>query len=118
MTQYTDIFDYGFSTGALVDIGKSRHSNQDEVIICPDMGFYAISDGMGGLENGGKTSRETKEKLPQKVKDISTNPAIRQTPEYAAKLLTGEIGKLSDYIFERDNSGYGFKSGATLSAVW
>ena len=43
-------FRYEYRFAGLVDIGKSRKSNQDEVILSPERGFFAVSDGMGGLD--------------------------------------------------------------------
>ena len=64
MTLKYSFFDFGFSFASLVDIGRRRTSNQDEVIICPQTGFFAVSDGMGGLPYGGKTSQLIQQKLP------------------------------------------------------
>ena len=47
-------FKYEYLFAGQVDIGKSRKSNQDEVILSPERGFFAVSDDMGGLEQGGK----------------------------------------------------------------
>ena len=52
-----DTTNYAFRFAGLTDIGKLRESNMDEVILCPELGFFAVSDGMGGLM-GGKTASE------------------------------------------------------------
>ena len=57
-------FKYEYLFAGQVDIGKSRKSNQDEVILSPERGFFAVSDGMGGLEQGGKASEYVKKALP------------------------------------------------------
>jgi len=111
-------FDYSFSAESLVDIGCKRTSNQDEVIVCPETGFFAVSDGMGGLLHGGKTSQMIRQALPEMI-----NLALSELPkdfslEDAAKLLEEQVTKLSDKIYETGNKGHRFNFGATVSAVW
>jgi len=118
MTTHTSFFDYGFSAGALTDIGLKRKSNQDEVIVCPKIGFYAVSDGMGGLANGGGTSKLIRQLLPNMVKEISSKVKKEPSLEYAAVLLAGQIRVLSDTIYKYGNKGDDFDFGATLSGVW
>jgi len=115
---HTELFKYGFRAAALVDIGKSRTSNQDEVILCPESGFYAVSDGMGGLMNGGKTSQLIKQILPEMMRGASTDLMKEPSPEYAAELLKQQIRQISDIIYDTGNKGHRFTFGATLSGVW
>ena len=118
MTIHTPFFDYGYSAGSLVDIGRKRTSNQDEVIVCPEAGFYAVSDGMGGLLHGDKTSQLIREAIPQRMKDALRELLISQSPENAAKLLKQQICEISSMIYHTGNSDRRFEFGATLSGVW
>lgn len=127
--------------GSLVDIGKTRTSNQDEVIVCPELGFFAVSDGMGGLKDGGKTSYMIKEVLPGMIEQAKrqleeqlekqSNPASapqddesvmtltdEEFLEAASKLLTNSVSVLSDSIYESGNEGHAIEYGATLCGVW
>ncbi len=126
--------------GSLVDIGKTRTSNQDEVIVCPELGFFAVSDGMGGLKDGGKTSYMIREVLPGMIEQAKrqleeqlvkqSNPSSapleedamtltdEEFLEAAQKLLTNSVLVLSDSIFESGNEGHAIEYGATLSGVW
>lgn len=127
--------------GSLVDIGKTRTSNQDEAIVCPELGFFAVSDGMGGLKDGGKTSYMIKEVLPgmieqakrqleeQLEKQSNPSPASlsdesvmmltdEEFLEAASKLLTSNVSILSDSIYESGNEGHAIEYGATLCGVW
>jgi type VI secretion system protein ImpM len=45
------------SSAALTDRGPVRSSNQDALIERPDMGLWAVADGMGGLSDGEAASR-------------------------------------------------------------
>jgi serine/threonine protein phosphatase PrpC len=114
----TKLFKYGFRATALVDIGNKRTSNQDEVILCPDLGFYAVSDGMGGLSGGGKTSQMIKHVLPDMIRAASIGLMKNLSPEYAAELLSKQIKMISDTIYDTGNKGHRFNFGATLSGVW
>jgi len=42
---------------SLSDIGYARVRNEDATAACPDIGFWCIADGMGGLPCGGVASR-------------------------------------------------------------
>lgn len=112
------IFDYGYRFAGLVDAGKKRAVNEDEVICCPEHGFFAVSDGMGGLTSGGKTSDMVKQVMPGLIKnaykDLSDDPA----PDHAAALLMQQVAVISDSVFETGNRDGHFCFGATICGVW
>ena len=118
MIRYHSFFDLGFSAFALADIGVKRTSNQDEVIVCPEAGFYAVSDGMGGLANGGKTSQMIRQILPAMMDTALSDLLQDLSPEHAAGLLSVQISAISDTIYETGNKDNRFHFGATLSGVW
>jgi len=118
---HTDIFDFEFSAGSALDVGILRDSNQDRVISCPDIGFFAVSDGMGGLARGGETSEIIAEVMPGVVAEIARElegaKGATATPKRYGKILGEQVRIVSDNIFDTVNTGYiGF--GATLSCVW
>ncbi|MDP4088258.1 MAG: protein phosphatase 2C domain-containing protein [Bacillota bacterium] len=117
-TENTPYFKYSFLASGLTDIGKRRQSNEDQVILCRDTGFFAVSDGMGGLPQGGKTSEMIASVLPDLVKHSSSELRKPASPEYAAGLLEEGVQMVSNSIFEIGNkSGY-FSFGAALCGVW
>jgi len=118
MKIHTSLFEHSFIADSLVDIGLKRTSNQDEVIMCPEEGFFAVSDGMGGLPNGGKTSQMIQKILPSMIKNALNDLLKNASPEYAAELLSGQIRMLSDTIYDTGNKDDIFNFGATLSGVW
>jgi serine/threonine protein phosphatase PrpC len=120
MKQHTPLFKYAFQAAALVDIGQKRSSNQDEVITCPEQGFYAVSDGMGGLPNGGGgvTSGMIKQVLPLMMHEAVSMLEGEPAPEHAAELLKQQVQMLSDNIYDTGNSERHTYFGATLSGVW
>jgi protein phosphatase len=43
---------FRFSTGAASDVGRVRAENEDSLVVRPDLGVWAVADGMGGYEAG------------------------------------------------------------------
>jgi len=115
----TELFNYNFKFTSGVDIGVRRDSNQDIIICCPENGFFAVSDGMGGLAGGSETSEMIAKTLPllisEAYKELIRNPLA----EYAAELLYEQVRLISDIIFDTLNeSNCKAAYGATLCAVW
>ena len=46
-----------FQTGAATHVGMVRQRNEDSYLARPDVGIWAVADGMGGLEAGDLASR-------------------------------------------------------------
>ena len=120
MKIHTPLFQYNFQAASLVDIGLKRLSNQDEVITCSEQGFYAVSDGMGGLPNngGGVISGIIRQILPMMIEGISAEYRNEPISENAARLLCEQVQVLSDNIYETGNKEGLTRFGATLSCVW
>ncbi|MDR1557669.1 MAG: protein phosphatase 2C domain-containing protein [Tannerellaceae bacterium] len=118
MIQHTPYFSYAFSGDALVDTGRMRTSNQDEVVLCPEEGFYAVLDGMGGLHGGGRTSAMIKQILPGAIQQAIAGLKKEDSPPYAAELLAGQVRMISDTIYNTANKGHRAGFGSTLSGVW
>lgn len=113
------LFDYPYSYSSALDRGLKRESNQDRLILCPEAGFYGVSDGMGGLAQGGRTAEILAEVVPQYVKEILSGLAGGvPDPERAGELLKGKIEGISDKLYNSFNAGGRSKYGATFCAVW
>lgn len=52
-----------FNAAGRSDIGSARKTNQDAYLIRPDLGIFAVADGMGGHERGQDASRAVVEHL-------------------------------------------------------
>ena len=113
-----NFFKYKYRAAALVDIGKKRTSNQDEVILCPEIGFYAVSDGMGGLSDGGKTSAIIRQVLPDMLCNALYDFKDKPSPNNIATLLKKQVCIVSDSIYSGGNKEDRYSFGATLSGVW
>ena len=116
----TNLFHYQFSHCGKTDIGLNRQENQDAVILCPETGFFAVSDGMGGLADGGRTSLMIAQELPKIIAAIAEDMSKHAGPphETAAMLLNQRVRELSDTIFVTSNRGTRGGFGATISGVW
>lgn len=121
MRLHTPFFRYGFHAATQTDTGRRRASNQDVAVSCPAEGFYAVSDGMGGLpcNGGGITSHMIGKVLPLIIRDAAALLDTEQpVPEHAAELLEQHVRLLSDNIYDMGNSERHIFYGATLSGVW
>lgn len=118
MTNSSSLFQYGYRYASLVDMGKMRDSNQDAVICCPQQGFFAVSDGMGGLADGGRTSDMIARVLPGLIEGAANELSPDFEPGRAGELFTQQMGMVSDSIFETGNQGGHFSFGATVCGVW
>jgi serine/threonine protein phosphatase PrpC len=111
-------FNHDFAYAASVDVGRKRSSNQDEVILCPEKGFFAVSDGMGGLPHGGDTSELIRQVLPSMMSDAASGLGNSDRAEKSAGLLKKQVQILSDKIHGCNRSDKRPDFGATLSGVW
>jgi serine/threonine protein phosphatase PrpC len=57
-----DVFSW-FETGAATHVGKMRQLNEDHLLVRPNVGLWAVADGMGGLEAGDLASHTIIEAL-------------------------------------------------------
>ncbi|MBI3508633.1 MAG: Stp1/IreP family PP2C-type Ser/Thr phosphatase [Chlamydiia bacterium] len=60
----------------LSDIGGKRAHNEDEWIAIPELGFFALADGMGGHKAGDVAAQETIRFLCSMVRRIQTNDCV------------------------------------------
>jgi serine/threonine protein phosphatase PrpC len=115
----TDLFDFSFSAGSALDIGRTRRSNMDRVIFYPNLGFFAVADGMGGLANGEKAAEMLTELVPGFV--ITLAEELRGKGLDAAeagRALKERLRLVSDHIFRASNTEDDISFGSTLSCVW
>lgn len=114
----TALFNREFTVSAGSDIGRKRSANQDRVICCQEYGFFAVSDGMGGLPGGEETSDIIAKALPGFIANGYAELADNPCPKKAADYLGATVRMISDNIYESMNRGGRTAFGATLCGVW
>lgn len=106
---------------AKIDQGRVRPYNEDAAVMLPQYGFFAVSDGMGGLLYGKETAQFVVEWLRQVIAhdaaELEHVPA-GQRMEAARKGLLIRIRQLNEYIYKRGNAHGRAVYGATLAAAW
>lgn len=115
MDYTTPAFKYGFCYAGQKDTGRRRSANQDEIILCPDIGVFAVSDGMGGLREGAKASEYVRESVPVMMRFAQKEAG---TPEEAGKSFAKTIRMISDGLFNTANTEAYIGFGATFCGVW
>jgi serine/threonine protein phosphatase PrpC len=111
-------FRFSFSAAGGLDVGRKRNTNQDKVIFCPDLFFFGISDGMGGMPKGGETAERVAEDLPGIIVKLGENTGGKELSLKAlGEAFKSEIGSYSDTLFREYNAGAGYQGGATFCGV-
>lgn len=109
-----------FKAASLTDRGRQREANEDSFVFSPERGFFAVSDGMGGLAAGGEASMIIADVLPEMLR--AARAAVisgGSSPEYAGKCLSECVKLMSDNISRQGSLKSDDKwFGATLTGVW
>ena len=111
-------FDHSFRAAALRDIGKRRESNQDTMVLCPEIGFFAVSDGMGGLSGGKEASAYVAVAMLQLMKICANEYNEHQDVGRAATSFQDTVRWMSDRLFEKGNTEKQYAYGATFVGCW
>ncbi len=78
----------------LSDIGVTRPNNEDVWIACPEVGFFAIADGMGGHRAGEVAAKEAIDHLANSVRKIKNQGPIEWMIE-----LRHAIEKANSWVY-------------------
>lgn len=113
-----DQFDYPFCAAGEKDIGRLRENNQDEVIVCPQIGFFAVTDGMGGLSDGAAASAFVEKAMSELMKIGAQEFSEHQDVERAAAMFQQTVQMMSDHLYTSGNTDQNYSYGATFTGVW
>jgi PPM family protein phosphatase len=84
-----------FKVFGLSDIGVSRANNEDVYAAMPEIGFFALADGMGGHKAGEVAAKEAIDHLCSYVQKIKTTNTI----ELIVEIKTG-IEKANSWVYK------------------
>jgi protein phosphatase len=92
-----------FDTGAVSHVGCVRQENEDGFVVRPELGIWAVADGMGGHENGALASSTV-------VAAIAAMGPSGSAPELLARLESSVLQANADlrrFIVERGGAAMG-----------
>lgn len=84
-----------FKSFGLSDIGLSRPNNEDVWVALPEMGFFALADGMGGHQAGEVAAKEAIDHLIACIKEIKSSNCI----EWGIELRMA-IEKANQWVYQ------------------
>lgn len=79
----------------LSDIGLNRSNNEDAWVSLPEIGFFALADGMGGHQAGEVAAQEAINHLTQTVQKIKTRDCVEWMIE-----LRHAIEKANQWVYK------------------
>ncbi|MCL2176335.1 MAG: protein phosphatase 2C domain-containing protein [Firmicutes bacterium] len=113
-----DNFNFTFAVGKQVDIGRVRKSNQDRLIVADTIGFFGVSDGMGGLGYGEMAAEIVAANLPHQVKESIGKLASQSFDLQAYKtMLQAQIEHVNEHLYTQYNKGGKADYGATVTCA-
>jgi serine/threonine protein phosphatase PrpC len=108
-TEYSPKLKLKFETGAATHVGKVRKANEDSYIVMPELGFWAVADGVGGHEAGQLASQTLTNELATMGPSVS---ASDQLARFQDRVLRGN-DRIRQIVEERG----GGMMGTTVAAI-
>ncbi len=98
-----------FETGAVSHVGRVRSANEDNLVVRPEFGIWAVADGMGGHENGALASATVAAAI-ENIGPTGSAPDLLARLEAAVLQANAEIRR-------RIAEGNGAPMGSTLAVL-
>lgn len=87
------------SAFGLTDVGRRRETNEDDLLLEPELGLYAVADGMGGHAAGEIASRLAIETL-QEVRRAVPAHAVKASDDEAGAWIRGAFSEANRRIWD------------------
>lgn len=109
---------YRVSAFGLTDIGLVRQNNEDYWAELPELGFYALADGMGGHRAGEVASKLAIETLCEVIQNAFATDSDELSYEEAHGVMQLAIEHTNRVVYEKGQSNPDFKGmGTTLCCL-
>ena len=103
--------DLTIESAALTDCGRRRSHNEDAVLACPEVGLFAVADGMGGAVGGEAASHEVIRCLGGVADMLAPRPP---GPGRAVELLGAALQEANATVFTRARQAGATGMGSTV----
>ncbi len=101
----------------LSDIGPTRPNNEDAWIALPEIGFFALADGVGGSKGGAVAAEEGVTHLSKSMQKIATFPLL--TESKLREALRDAIERANQWVYQMGCSSELFSGmGSTLCCLY
>lgn len=92
-------------SGARTDVGAVRQINEDALVTRPEIGLWAVADGMGGHEVGDVASRMIVDSLSQQLNSANGLADFVEQVEQAVLDVNQQIMDYADLMFDSATMG-------------
>ena len=110
----TAYFSFAFCAAGQTDIGCLREQNQDELSIHLELGFFVLSDGMGGLDKGTVAAQYVCESMLEMARICLSEYALNPNIDSFATAMQSSAQLMSDRLSRSGNPDKRVSYGATL----